>query len=314
MARQGSYRHSGREEGHKVYSGRFTKVIPRTVLYIMSCLFSFSGLLSDCLGETFTLGWDPSQGNVAGYILYYGTAPRNYDGNIILGTDVCSADVCKFQIELDKGTWYLALTSFDSSGNESDFSDELKLVVGGTDPVLLYPSGSITWIRGCSYPIVWANFKSSKLSLKMVRGGSTVATINKRARNTGSLMWTVAGKIPEGDSYQIQVTGSNERSLSDGDLTIVAPKVTYPATGLTLAKSDGSWITWEPDTFCGQQVDILLKRGARTVLIVASGVPNSGFYEWTPSPSLNPGNNYRLVIRSSTAKNCFGTSEQFSIK
>jgi len=314
MGRQRNFWQSGRGHNHERDSRRFTKVISRTVLYVFSCLFCLSGFVSGSQGETFTLGWDPSLGNVAGYILYYGTAPRHYDGNIVVGTDVCSTNVCKFQIELDKGTWYLALTSFDSSGNESDFSDELKLVVGASDPVLLYPSGSITWIRGCSYPIVWANFKSSKLSIRMVRGGSTVASIKKKARNTGSFEWTVKRKLPEGDGYQMEIAGSNERALSSGDLRIVAPKVTYPTMGVTLTKGEASWIMWEPDTFCGHEVDILLMRGARTVLRVALAVPNSGFYEWTPPANLTPGSNYRVVVRSSNAGGCFGRSEQFSMK
>jgi hypothetical protein len=66
------------------------------------------------------LAWDASTAtNVAGYKLYYGTSSRNYSNNINVGP------VTSYTVSgRAPGTYYLTVTAYDASGNESGFSNE----------------------------------------------------------------------------------------------------------------------------------------------------------------------------------------------
>ncbi len=79
-----------------------------------------------------TLSWDPPTTNVdgtpvsdlAGYRIYYGLSSRNYSWVIDVG------NVNTYKIEnLSPGTYYFAVTAYDTSGNESDYSNEVSKVI-----------------------------------------------------------------------------------------------------------------------------------------------------------------------------------------
>lgn len=78
-----------------------------------------------------TLAWDApvnSDGlplpNVAGYKVYYGTSSRAYETSINNGMQT----TCTIS-GLAPGTYYIAVTSYDASGNESPFSNEASKIV-----------------------------------------------------------------------------------------------------------------------------------------------------------------------------------------
>ena len=73
-----------------------------------------------------TLAWDPPTDEtgsalpvVAGYRLRYGTSAGTYATTVDIGT----ATSCTVS-ELAPGTYYFTVTAYDSSGNESDYSNE----------------------------------------------------------------------------------------------------------------------------------------------------------------------------------------------
>ena len=83
-----------------------------------------------------SIAWDPPipSDNVAGYKIYWGQGSRDYTGNVDAG-NVCSGKVP----DLDQSkTYYFALTAYNSSSNESDFSAEL--VWDNTAPTLTAPA------------------------------------------------------------------------------------------------------------------------------------------------------------------------------
>ena len=58
--------------------------------------------------------------DLAGYKVYYGPSSGNYTQTIDVG------NATAIQIDsLAAGTWYFAVTAYDSSGNESTFSNEV---------------------------------------------------------------------------------------------------------------------------------------------------------------------------------------------
>jgi hypothetical protein len=64
--------------------------------------------------------------NLAGYRVYYGTAPRTYRQPIGKGTEVNVNTTTYTVTGLTNGTWYFAATAFDSSGGESLYSNEVS--------------------------------------------------------------------------------------------------------------------------------------------------------------------------------------------
>ena len=78
-----------------------------------------------------TLAWDAptnSDGspllNVAGYNVHYGTTSGNYDKTANAGT-LTSCTITG----LAPGTYYMAVTCYDASGNESSYSNEVSKTV-----------------------------------------------------------------------------------------------------------------------------------------------------------------------------------------
>jgi fibronectin type 3 domain-containing protein len=77
-----------------------------------------------------TLSWDVgSDPRIAGYRVYYGTGSRDYAQAKGAGLNAgsCSTYVVT---GLDRGlTYYFAVTAYDASGNESDFSNEARKTI-----------------------------------------------------------------------------------------------------------------------------------------------------------------------------------------
>ncbi len=79
-----------------------------------------------------TLAWDASTHyddgtpltDLAGYTVYYGTYPGNYSHSVDVG------NVTQYMVtNLTPGTWYFSVTSSDTAGFESNFSNEVSAQV-----------------------------------------------------------------------------------------------------------------------------------------------------------------------------------------
>jgi hypothetical protein len=79
------------------------------------------------------LTWDAnSEADLAGYNLYYGTSSQNYSSVVYVG-NVTNYNLNN--LNLNEGvTYYMALSSYDTSGNESDLSEELDYFVEYENP------------------------------------------------------------------------------------------------------------------------------------------------------------------------------------
>jgi len=81
--------------------------------------------------SSLTLAWDPNtEPDLAGYKVYYGTQSGDYDDAIDVG-DVIQYTVWGLEPET---RYYLALTAYDISRNESDFSWEVSGITGDDPP------------------------------------------------------------------------------------------------------------------------------------------------------------------------------------
>jgi hypothetical protein len=73
-----------------------------------------------------TVAWDPNpEPDVVGYKIYYGTSPGSYTASVNAG-NITSLAISGLQAGL---TYYFAAVAYDSSGNESGFSNEITYAV-----------------------------------------------------------------------------------------------------------------------------------------------------------------------------------------
>jgi len=79
--------------------------------------------------EEYTLSWDAnSESDLAGYKIYVGTESRKYNDVIIPTGEQALATVFEGVLTIPedtKITYYFAVTAYDTSGLESDFSNEV---------------------------------------------------------------------------------------------------------------------------------------------------------------------------------------------
>ena len=73
--------------------------------------------------------------DLAGYKVYYGTESGNYSNMVDIGMSDCrevdGSTECSYVIvDLVDNVYYFAVTAYDTSGNESNYSNEVKKAVG----------------------------------------------------------------------------------------------------------------------------------------------------------------------------------------
>jgi hypothetical protein len=108
-----------------------------SLIYCAAILLVMAGLLLPvfagvAFSATVTVAWDPNpEPTVAGYNMYYGTSSGRYTSSV----DVGSATRCAISALQEGVTYYLAVTAYDSAGNQSGYSDEIVYSVpSGADP------------------------------------------------------------------------------------------------------------------------------------------------------------------------------------
>ncbi len=80
------------------------------------------------LPATVSLAWNANTDqNLAGYKIYYGNASRNYSAVIDVGNATSYAVA-----NLSSGTYFFAVTAYNTSGAESPFSNEISTTIGAT--------------------------------------------------------------------------------------------------------------------------------------------------------------------------------------
>ena len=104
----------------------------QTVTSILSASLLLLALFPAHLSaSSLTLAWDPNtEPDLAGYKVYYGTGSGDYDVVIDVG-DVIQYTVWSLEPET---RYYLTLTAYDTSWNESDFSWEVSAITGDDPP------------------------------------------------------------------------------------------------------------------------------------------------------------------------------------
>lgn len=111
--------------------------IRSTVLFLFLFTGGWALTLPASAGQVI-LSWDPPTTNadgspltdLDGYRVYYGTSSGVYDTTLDVGS-VITSTVSNLT---DGVIYYFAVTAYDLSGNESDFSNEVSKSILGTPP------------------------------------------------------------------------------------------------------------------------------------------------------------------------------------
>ncbi|HXI68734.1 MAG TPA: fibronectin type III domain-containing protein [Verrucomicrobiae bacterium] len=103
-------------------------------IYFLSGLLGLAAARS--VNSGVTLAWNPSvTPGVAGYWVYYGTASHQYTHRVSAGK-VTTRSLSRFQPGI---TYYFAVTAYNASGDESDFSNEAAY----TCPIVTSAAGTL---------------------------------------------------------------------------------------------------------------------------------------------------------------------------
>ncbi|MGA3118705.1 MAG: hypothetical protein ABSF90_30310, partial [Syntrophobacteraceae bacterium] len=124
----------------------------RSLGYLLSglaiSLFLFVCISRDVSAAQVQVAWNPDVSQVAGYKVHYGLSTGNYTTTVDVGNNTTST-----LQNLSSPNCYIAVTAYDSSGNQSGFSPELAIDLmtasagaGGT----IEPSGNFFQSQGAS--------------------------------------------------------------------------------------------------------------------------------------------------------------------
>jgi hypothetical protein len=104
-------------------AGRKATHVPSLVSYGVGLWVGLALLLflAPCaLAAPLTLAWDASAG-ATGYVIHYGTASRNYTATVDVGNTTTAALSALDPAKI----YYMAVTTYDDTGDESNFSNEI---------------------------------------------------------------------------------------------------------------------------------------------------------------------------------------------
>ena len=188
------------------------------------------------------LSWNAnSEEDLAGYKVYYGTSSGNYEEPIDAG------NVTEYELSgLTEGvTYYIAITAYDNSDNESEKSDEVNGTPPDTqDPVITItaPTSSSTYSTSNS-SIALSGTTSDNVGVTSVtwsndRGGSGSAS--------GTTSWSVSTiNLQEGDNL-ITVTAHDAAGNTSTDtltVTYTPPDTQDPVITITSPTSSPTYDT-----------------------------------------------------------------------
>jgi len=132
-------------------------IVPSILLTLLLLLTLLPGRLG---ASTLTLAWDPNtEDDLAGYNVYYGIQSGDYDSVIDVG------NVIQYMVsDLEPETqYYFAVTAYDTSGNESGFSEEVDSITSEDPPpepsfelvMVISPNGGEILKSGGTQTVIW---------------------------------------------------------------------------------------------------------------------------------------------------------------
>jgi len=226
------------------------------------------------------LTWDPSADVVAGYKIYYGTSSKRYQHSVDAGNET----EVVLDLNLPMKKHYFAVTAYDYSGNESDFSNRI------TWPIyLVSPNGNDALTPGSTCTIEWdAASEAVSFNLFYSVGGSWIPIADHLTDKTYE--WTVPAPAGNKLKCSVKVVGYDYKGkkvgedASDAPFAIEVVNLTSPNGGEVLRSGQSGTISWEThgtkDPVARVQLLYSVNGGSKWSPIVTLD-SNPGNYSWT---------------------------------
>lgn len=281
----------------------------------ISVFLLFSLIRMDAFAQQAELEWDADSGQVAGYNVYYGPSTRNYTTKVDAG-----ASTTYTMQSLSSSTYYVAVTAYDSSNNESAYSSELVIYpvtasagTGGS----ISPSGTffvsqgsaqtftITPASGYSVGNVTVDGTSvgavTSYTLSNVSAGHTISatftqssnasyTITPSAGTGGSISPSTAVTVTAGGSQTFTITPASGYSIGSVlvDGTSIGAQASYTFSNVSANHTISATFTQNPVPVTASYT-ITPSAGANGSLSPSSAVKVTagGSQTFTISPAAN---------------------------
>ena len=198
-----------------------------------------------------TIEWNPSSGpDLAGYYIYRGTSPGDYDAYADIPSDVTGAVF----FDLTNGvTYYFAVTAYNSNGVEGDLSIEVSAV---PEPGPAPPTG-VTASPGPGsgeVTIEWNPSSGPDLAGYYIYRGTSPGDYDAYYDISSSWTDVTLLNLTNGVTYYFAMTAYNSNGV-EGDLSTEVSAVPEagpaPPTGVTASPGPGSGevtIKWNPSS------------------------------------------------------------------
>jgi hypothetical protein len=119
----------------------FSRFCSLLLLSLAAFFLTFHILTPNAFSSQVTLAWDPNtEPELAGYKLYYGNASQSYSQVI----DVGDTTLYTTNNLTNGNTYYFAVTAYDTSGYESEYSNEVSTTVAEQFALTVQKSGTGT--------------------------------------------------------------------------------------------------------------------------------------------------------------------------
>ncbi len=281
-----------------------TAFLLQSTLAILFFIFS-----TGAFAATASLSWDANtESDLSGYKVYFGTAPGSY------GTPVNVGNTTSYTVSgLSDGTYYFAVTAFDTSGNESGFSNEVSKTLSTADttpPVISNIAASN--VSDDSASISWTTNEAADSQIEYGTSTSygTFSTLNTALVTSHS--GTLTGLSSETLYYyrvlSRDAAGNLTTSGGDSFTTAAGPDTVPPA--ITAVSSGnlsetGVTITWTTDEVADTQIEYGTTTSYGSFTALDTGLVTAHSQNIT---GLSAGTTYHFRVLSKDIANNLATS------
>ncbi|HEX9757357.1 MAG TPA: fibronectin type III domain-containing protein [Nitrospiria bacterium] len=203
------------------------------------------------------LSWNPNtESDLAGYKVYYGVASNTYGSPIDVGNQT------SYTITgLGNGTYYFAITAYDTSLNESGFSLEVSHLISDNAPPVI-SSIAVPSISNSNAVITWTTNESATSQVDYGTttsyGSSSALNLNPVTNHSRTL-----NNLDPSTTYHYRVvsedaSGNIAISADNTFTTSATPDTTAPVLSNIFSSNIGSnsaVITWNSDENATSQVE-----------------------------------------------------------